>query len=213
MPCNLQLQGISFGKKVVTIKALIDKIITDGEVFPGNILKVGSFLNQQVDTDLMEQIGEEGARLYKDAGITKVLTVEASGITIAFATALKLHVPMIFAKKYGATNVTGNVYHAPVYSFTHQKTYDIVVSKEYLGPDDVVLICDDFLAKGNALNGLIRIVEESGAKLAGAFIAIEKAFQEGGDLLREEGVRVESLAIIESMDDGKIVFRNQDDMN
>ena len=193
---------------MVPVKALEDKIVNEGEVFPGNILKVGSFLNQQIDTDFMTKMGEEGARLYKDAGVTKVLTVEASGIAIAFAVAQQMHVPMVFAKKYGATNVTGEFYKTSVYSYTHQKTFDIVVSKEFIKPDDVVLVCDDFLAKGNALNGLIHIVELAGASLAGALIAIEKCQQGGGDLLREEGIRVESLALIESMEDGKIVFRS-----
>lgn len=193
---------------MVPVKALEDKIVNEGEVFPGNILKVGSFLNQQIDTDFMTKMGEEGARLYKDAGITKVLTVEASGIAVAFAVAQQLHVPMVFAKKYGATNVTGEFYKTSVYSYTHQKTFDIVVSKEFIKPDDVVLVCDDFLAKGNALNGLIHIVELAGASLAGALIAIEKCQQGGGDLLREEGIRVESLALIESMEDGKVVFRS-----
>ncbi len=193
---------------MVPVKALEDKIVNEGEVFPGNILKVGSFLNQQIDTDFMTKMGEEGARLYKDAGVTKVLTVEASGIAIAFAVAQQLHVPMVFAKKYGATNVTGEFYKTSVYSYTHQKTFDIVVSKEFIKPDDVVLVCDDFLAKGNALNGLIHIVELAGASLVGALIAIEKCQQGGGDLLREEGIRVESLALIESMEDGKIVFRS-----
>ena len=190
------------------MKALEEKIVNEGEVFPGNILKVGSFLNQQIDTVFMTKMGEEGARLFKDAGITKVLTVEASGIAIAFAVAQQLQVPMVFAKKHGALNVSGDIYKASVYSFTHQKTFDIVVSKEFLKPDDVVLVCDDFLAKGNALNGLIHIVDDANAKLAGALIAIEKGFQGGGDLLREEGVRVESLAIIDSMEDGKLVFRS-----
>ena len=193
---------------MIPVKALEDKIVNEGEVFPGNILKVGSFLNQQIDTDFMTKMGEEGARLYKDAGVTKVLTVEASGIAIAFAVAQQLHVPMVFAKKYGATNVTGEFYKTSVYSYTHQKTFDIVVSKEFIKPDDVVLVCDDFLAKGNALNGLIHIVELAGASLAGALIAIEKGQQGGGDLLREEGIRVESLALIDSMEDGKIVFRS-----
>ncbi len=193
---------------MVPVKALEDKIVNEGEVFPGNILKVGSFLNQQIDTDFMTKMGEEGARLYKDAGVTKVLTVEASGIAIAFAVAQQLHVPMVFAKKYGATNVTGEFYKTSVYSYTHQKTFDIVVSKEFIKPDDIVLVCDDFLAKGNALNGLIHIVELAGASLAGALIAIEKCQQGGGDLLREEGIRVESLALIESMEDGKVVFRS-----
>ena len=189
------------------MKALEDKILAEGEVLTGNVLKVGSFLNQQVDTDFMTLIAKEGARLYKDADITKVLTLEASGIAVAFAVAQQLHVPMVYAKKYGSSNITNDVYKASVYSYTHKQTFDIVVSKKYLQPDDVILLVDDFLALGNALNGLIHIVEQSGANLAGALIAIEKGFQSGGDLLREEGVRVESLAIIDSMEDGKIVFR------
>ena len=190
------------------MKALEEKILKEGEVLAGDTLKVGSFLNQQIDTEFMTQMGSEGARLFEDAGITKVLTVEASGIALAFAVAQKLHVPMIFAKKHGAANVSGDMYKASVYSYTHKKTFDIVVSRKYLTGGDVVLICDDFLAKGNALNGLIHIVEQSGATLAGALIAIEKGFQGGGDLLREEGVRLESLAVIDSMEDGNITFRH-----
>ena len=189
------------------MKKMEQKILAEGKVLPGGVLKVGSFLNQQVDTDFMTLIAKEGARLYKDAGITKVLTLEASGIAVAFAVAQQLHVPMVYAKKYGSSNITNDVYKASVYSYTHKQTFDIVVSKKYLQPDDVILLVDDFLALGNALNGLIHIVEQSGANLAGALIAIEKGFQSGGDLLREEGVRVESLAIIDSMEDGKIVFR------
>ena len=166
------------------MKALEDKILAEGEVLTGNVLKVGSFLNQQVDTDFMTLIAKEGARLYKDAGITKVLTLEASGIAVAFAVAQQLHVPMVYAKKYGSSNITNDVYKASVYSYTHKQTFDIVVSKKYLQPDDVILLVDDFLALGNALNGLIHIVEQSGANLAGALIAIEKGFQSGGDLLR-----------------------------
>ncbi len=187
---------------------LEEKILREGEILPGNILKVGDFLNQQIDTDFMVKMGEEGARLFKDAGITKVITVEASGIALAFAVAQALHVPMVFAKKYGSANISGDIYKASVYSYTHKQTFDIVISKKYLCADDVVLICDDFLAKGNALNGLIHITEQAGANLAGAVIAIEKGFQGGGDLLREEGVRVESLALIDNMEDGVIEFRH-----
>ena len=188
---------------MIPIIELEEKILREGEVLPGGILKVGGFLNQQIDTAFMTKMGVEGARLYKDAGVTKVLTVEASGIALAFAVAQQLNVPMVFAKKYGAANISGDVYKSSVYSFTHKQTFDIVVSKSY-----IVLICDDFLAKGNALNGLIHIVEQSGAELAGACIAIEKSFQGGGDLLREEGIRVESLAIIESVEDDEIRFRH-----
>lgn len=187
---------------------LEEKILKEGEILPGNILKVGSFLNQQIDTDFMVKMGEEGARLFKDSGITKVITVEASGIALAFSVAQALHVPMVFAKKYGATNISGDIFKASVYSYTHKQTFDIVISKKYISSDDVILICDDFLAKGNALNGLIHITEQAGAKLAGALIAIEKGFQGGGDLLREEGVRVESLALIDEMEDGVITYRH-----
>ena len=193
---------------MIPIIELEEKILREGEVLPGGILKVGGFLNQQIDTAFMTKMGVEGARLYKDAGVTKVLTVEASGIALAFAVAQQLNVPMVFAKKYGAANISGDVYKSSVYSFTHKQTFDIVVSKFYISSDDVVLICDDFLAKGNALNGLIHIVEQSGAELAGACIAIEKSFQGGGDLLREEGIRVESLAIIESVEGDEIRFRH-----
>lgn len=193
---------------MIPIIELEEKILREGEVLPGGILKVGGFLNQQIDTAFMTKMGVEGARLYKDAGVTKVLTVEASGIALAFAVAQQLNVPMVFAKKYGAANISGDVYKSSVYSFTHKQTFDIVVSKSYISSDDVVLICDDFLAKGNALNGLIHIVEQSGAELAGACIAIEKSFQGGGDLLREEGIRVESLAIIESVEGDEIRFRH-----
>ena len=193
---------------MIPIIELEEKILREGEVLPGGILKVGGFLNQQIDTAFTTKMGVEGARLYKDAGVTKVLTVEASGIALAFAVAQQLNVPMVFAKKYGAANISGDVYKSSVYSFTHKQTFDIVVSKSYISSDDVVLICDDFLAKGNALNGLIHIVEQSGAELAGACIAIEKSFQGGGDLLREEGIRVESLAIIDSMTDDSITFRH-----
>ena len=193
---------------MIPIIELEEKILREGEVLSGGILKVGGFLNQQIDTAFMTKMGVEGARLYKDAGVTKVLTVEASGIALAFAVAQQLNVPMVFAKKYGAANISGDVYKSSVYSFTHKQTFDIVVSKSYISSDDVVLICDDFLAKGNALNGLIHIVEQSGAELAGACIAIEKSFQGGGDLLREEGIRVEPLAIIESVEGDEIRFRH-----
>ena len=193
---------------MIPIIELEEKILREGEVLPGGILKVGGFLNQQIDTAFMTKMGVEGARLYKDAGVTKVLTVEASGIALAFAVAQQLNVPMVFAKKYGAANISGDVYKSSVYSFTHKQTFDIVVSKSYISSDDVVLICDDCLAKGNALNGLIHIVEQSGAELAGACIAIEKSFQGGGDLLREEGIRVESLAIIDSVEGDEIRFRH-----
>lgn len=190
------------------MRELEDKIIQDGQVLPGGILKVGGFLNQQIDVPFLMKMGEEIARLYKDSGVTKVLTVEASGIAIAVAAASSLGVPMVFAKKHKSINLSDSLYTAPVYSYTHKTTYEIAVSKEYISSDDVILIVDDFLAKGNALIGLIKLVKEADAKVAGAAIAIEKGFQDGGDMVRKMGVRVESLAIVDSMnDDGTIVFR------
>lgn len=190
------------------MRELEDKILHDGQVLPGGILKVGGFLNQQIDVPFLMKMGEEIARLYKDSGVTKVLTVEASGIAIAVAAASSLGVPMVFAKKHKSINLSDSLYTAPVYSYTHKTTYEIAVSKEYISSDDVILIVDDFLAKGNALIGLIKLVKEADAKVAGAAIAIEKGFQDGGDMVRKMGVRVESLAIVDSMnDDGTIVFR------
>ncbi len=190
------------------MRELEDKILHDGQVLPGGILKVGGFLNQQIDVPFLMKMGDEIARLYKDSGVTKVLTVEASGIAIAVAAASSLGVPMVFAKKHKSINLSDSLYTAPVYSYTHKTTYEIAVSKEYISSDDVILIVDDFLAKGNALIGLIKLVKEADAKVAGAAIAIEKGFQDGGDMVRKMGVRVESLAIVDSMnDDGTIVFR------
>ncbi len=189
------------------MKALEDKILAEGKVCPGCILKVGSFLNQQIDCTFMMKMGEEVARLFKNENITKVLTVEASGIAFALAAGVSLNAPAVFAKKHTARNVQSDVYSAVVYSYTHQQEYEIVVSDAYITKDDTVLIVDDFLAVGNALNGLIEIVRQSGAKLAGCAVAVEKGFQSGGDKLREQGIRVESLACIESMDEEKLLFR------
>lgn len=190
---------------------LQEKIIKDGKVFAGNILKVDSFLNHQIDVDFMDQLGKEIARRFLSARVTKVLTIEASGIAIAYPVARELHCPMVFAKKSKTKNLGGLVYSAPVQSFTHDCVYDIRVSKEYISADDVVLIVDDFLANGNAVRGLIDIVKQAKATLAGVGIAVEKGFQNGGDELRGEGIRVESMAIIEEMDalDGEITFRDE----
>lgn len=173
----------------------------------GDVLKVGSFLNQRIDTAFMMEMGEEIATRYQNNAVTKILTIESSGIAIAMAAALQMGVPFVFAKKNKSVNMDDAVYSARISSFTHGNTYEAVVGKEFLTSGDTVLIIDDFLARGNALNGLIDIVKQSGATLAGAAIAIEKGFQGGGDALREQGVRVESLALIESMDDGTISFR------
>lgn len=184
-----------------------EKILTEGQVLPGGILKVGSFLNQQIDTAFLRAIGQEIARLYGESGVTKVLTIEASGIAIAAAAAMELGVPMLFAKKHKTSNVDGTIYSTIVHSFTHGTDYTVVVSRDYLRADDTVLLVDDFLANGAALRGLVELCRQAGACVAGAAIAIEKAFQGGGDALRAAGVRVESLAVIERMDGDRITFR------
>ena len=190
------------------MKILEDRIISEGKVLPGNVLKVGSFINHMIDPSLTDRMGEEFFERYRDAGITKILTVEASGIAIAYAAARYFSCPLLFAKKNQTSNISSDVYSAPVKSFTHGKTYNIMVSKDFLLPEDTVLVIDDFLAVGNALIGLFSIVEQSGAKLAGAGIAIEKGYQHGGDALRDKGYRIESLAIVDSMDEHGIVFRH-----
>lgn len=190
------------------MKLLEDRILKDGKIFEGNVLKVDSFLNHQLDIKLLSAIGEELNNKYSDCDITKVLTIEASGIGVGCMVAQFFNCPLVFAKKTKTINIKGDVYSSKVESFTHRCTYDIIVSKDFLSPDDNVLIVDDFLAKGNALNGLIDIVNQSGAHLAGCGIAIEKAFQGGGDKLRKQGIRVESMAIIEEMDceNGTLTF-------
>ena len=191
------------------MRKLEERILKDGKVFKGNVLKVDSFLNHQLDVGLLSDIGKELKRLYNDCDITKVLTIEASGIGVGCMVAQFFDCPLIFAKKTKTINIKGDVYKSQVESFTHQCVYDIIVSKEFLHSDDTVLIIDDFLAKGQALNGLIDIAQKAGATVAGAGIVIEKGFQDGGKLIRDKGVRVESLAIIDSMDDsGKITFRD-----
>ena len=189
------------------MRALEERILADGKILPGNILNVGHFLNQQIDTQLMGAMGEEVARLYAGEGVTKVLTVEASGIAFAYAIARAMGLPMVFAKKGSAANVAGDVYGAEVYSYTHRQSYQIVVSNDLISKDDVVLLADDFLANGKALEGLVEIVQQAGARLAGAAIAIEKGFQQGGADLRAQGVRVDSLAIVDSMTDDSLTFR------
>lgn len=191
------------------MKLLEDRIIKDGKVFSGNVLKVDSFLNHQIDVELLDKMGLEVKKLFSDSCVTKVLTIEASGIGVGCMVAKHFNCPLLFAKKSKTLNIKGDVYTSKVESFTHQCTYDIIVSKDFLNGNDTVLIVDDFLAKGNALIGLIDIVNQSGAKLAGCSIAIEKGYQGGGDKLRAQGIKVESLAIIEEMNDttGEIVFR------
>jgi xanthine phosphoribosyltransferase len=185
-----------------------EKIRNDGEVLPGGILKVGSFLNQQIDTAFLREMGEEIARLYSGCGVTKILTIESSGIAVAVAAGMALGVPVVFAKKHKSSNVDGSIYATTIHSFTHGNDYRAVVSCDYLGRGDRVLLVDDFLANGSALRGLIDLVHQAGAELCGAAVAIEKGFQSGGDELRREGVRIESLAVIESMSESEIVFRS-----
>ena len=189
------------------MKLLEERIRRDGKIKGGDVLKVDSFLNHQMDVELFQEIGREFKRLFGDCGVTKILTIEASGIGIACVTAQFFGCPVIFAKKNKTKNIAGDVYTSKVESFTHGKVYDIIVSKEFLLPTDRVLLIDDFLANGSALQGLIKLVRDAGATLVGAGICVEKAFQPGGDLLRNMGVRVESLARVKSMsEEGGVVF-------
>ena len=192
------------------MKLLEERIRKDGTVKAGNVLKVDSFLNHQMDIDLFNEMGKEWARLFADRKITKILTVEASGIGIACVAAQHFHVPVVFAKKSQSVNIDGEVYSTKIESFTHKRVYDVIVSKKFLHPEDHILIIDDFLANGCALEGLIDIVNKAGASVEGVGIAVEKGFQKGGDLIRSKGIHVESLAIVESMDDktGEITFRS-----
>ena len=192
------------------MKLLEERIRKDGTVKAGNVLKVDSFLNHQMDIDLFNEMGKEWAHLFADRKIMKILTVEASGIGIACVAAQHFHVPVVFAKKSQSVNIDGEVYSTKIESFTHKRVYDVIVSKKFLHPEDHILIIDDFLANGCALEGLIDIVNKAGASVEGVGIAVEKGFQKGGDLIRSKGIRVESLAIVESMDDktGEITFRS-----
>ncbi len=195
-------------KRGTTMKALKDRIVKDGKIREGNVLKVDSFLNHQLDIDLFEQMGEEFKRRFEGKKVTKILTIEASGIAIACIAARYFKVPVVFAKKTQTKNIAGDVYTSKVESFTHGKVYDIIVAKEFLKPEDEVLIIDDFLANGKALLGLAKLVQNAGATVVGAGIAIEKGFQDGGKLIRESGIHLESLAIIDAMsvEDG-VTFR------
>ena len=194
------------------MQLLKDRIRKDGKIKSGDVLKVDSFLNHQMDIKLFEEIGKEFKRRFSDVSINKILTIEASGIDIACIVAQYFDVPVVFAKKSKTKNIAGDVYTTKVESFTHGKVYDIMVAKEFLGAGDKVLLIDDFLANGKALEGLAAVVKDSGAELVGAGIVIEKGFQPGGDRLRADGIRVESLAIVESMDEktGSIRFRGDE---
>lgn len=193
------------------MQLLEERIRRDGVIKPGNVLKVDGFLNHQMDVELFNEMGKELKRLFPSEKINKILTIEASGIGIACIAAQYFQVPVVFAKKSQSINLDGEQYTTRIESFTHKRVYDVIVSKKYLGKDDHVLIIDDFLANGCAVAGLIELVQSAGACIEGVGIAIEKGFQKGGALLRSKGLRVESLAIVESMDDetGEIVFRSQ----
>ena len=192
------------------MKLLEDKILTDGVVKPGNILKVDNFLNHQIDVAFLNEIGSEFARLFGDKKINKIMTIEASGIGIATIVAQHFdNVPVLFAKKAKSANIGDDLYTSVVKSYTYGKDYTITVSKKFLSADDRVLILDDFMAMGSAMNGLIDIINQSGASIEGIGICIEKGFQPGGQSLRDRGYNVQSLAIIENMDNGVITFREQ----
>ncbi len=192
------------------MQLLKDRIRKDGKIKEGNVLKVDSFLNHQMDVKLFQEIGKEFKRRFADEEITKILTIEASGIGIACVAAEVFDVPVEIAKKTQTKNIAGDVYTTKVESFTHGRVYDIIVSKEFLGKGDKVLLIDDFLANGKALEGLAELVTKSGAELVGAGVVIEKGFQVGGDIIRSKGIHLESLAIVESMDEktGEVVFRD-----
>lgn len=201
-----------FLRGAILLKLLEDRIVKDGIVKPGNVLKVDSFLNHQMDISLFNDMGKEFKRLFNDTPINKILTIEASGIGIACVAAQYFdNVPVVFAKKSQTVNIDGEVYSTKIESFTHKRVYDVILSKKYLSSKDHVLIIDDFLANGCALNGLLDIAQKAGATVEGVGIAVEKGFQRGGELIRQKGIRVESLAIIESMDadSGNIVFKEQ----
>lgn len=189
---------------------LKQKILDEGEIYEGNILKVDCFLNHQIDCVFMEKVGKEFYRLFKGLGVNKILTIEASGIAIGAMVAKEFGCPLLFAKKVKTKNIADDVYLTEVASYTHATTYNVMLSKRFLGKGDKVLIIDDFLALGNALKGLIDLVEQSGAELVGCGSVIEKGYQHGGDELRAKGIRVESLAIIEAMNQetGAVLFRD-----
>ena len=191
------------------MEILKQRILKDGVVKEGNVLKVDKFLNHQMDVKLFNDIGEEFARRFAGLGVNKILTIEASGIGIAAVVAQHFNVPVVFAKKSQSINLDGDMYSTKIQSFTHQRIYDVIVSKKFLNADDHVLLIDDFLANGCALNGLIELVEEAGATVEGIGIAVEKGFQPGGDDLRARGYHLESLAIVQAMDPetGEIEFR------
>lgn len=189
------------------MNALQEKILKDGKVLPGHVLKVSNFLNHQLDVELLMEMGREIASRFADAGINKILTIEASGIAIATVAAVHMHVPVLYAKKSVSNNLSNDRYVTEVFSYTHQQTYSVMVDRAFLTAQDRVLIVDDFLARGNAMVGLIDLVGQAGAQLCGVCSAIEKGYQGGGDSLRARGIRVESLAIVEELSERGIRFR------
>lgn len=191
------------------MKQFQDRIRAEGRVLPGNIIKVDGFLNHRVDTALMRDMAKEFKSRFDLEGLTAVLTVEASGIALATICAEEFGVPLVFAKKAKSDNIEGGLYKSDIYSYTYKKKVTLIVASQWLGPNDKVLIIDDFLANGEALRGLVEIVQESGAELLGIGVAIEKGFQPGGQRLRDSGIHLESLAIIESADETGIVFRGE----
>ena len=192
------------------MQLLKDRIRSEGKVLPGNIIKVDGFLNHRVDTRLMGQIADEFARLFDVENITMVLTAEASGIALATICAERYNVPMVFAKKAKSDNIEGGLYQSEIFSYTYKKKVTQILSKEWLNANDRVLIIDDFMANGEAVRGLCDLVSQAGAELVGIGIAVEKGFQGGGDRLRAAGVNLKSLAIIDSAEPGRIVFRDDD---
>lgn len=192
------------------MQLLKEKIKLEGKIFPGNILKVDNFLNHQIDVEFLQEIGKEFKNRFNNCDVNKILTIEASGIGIACITAQFFNCPIVFAKKTKTKNISDDVYKTDVYSFTHKTTYEVVVSKEFIGENDNILVLDDFLAKGKAMEGLIDLINKSGANLAGCGVVIEKGFQKGGKNLRDKGIRLESLAIVDNMDakTNTITFRN-----
>ena len=192
------------------MKLLEQRILEEGQVRAGNVLKVDCFLNHQLDVALLDEIGGEFYRIFQNDGINKILTIEASGIAIACMTAKHFHVPVVFAKKAKSRNLDGDVFTSTVHSYTYDRDYDITLSKKFLGPQDKVLIVDDFLANGKAMRGLLDVCGQAGCSVGGIGICIEKGFQPGGDELRREGYKLASLAIIDQMSDTGLTFRDSD---
>ena len=192
------------------MQELKDRIVKEGKVLPGNIIKVDGFLNHRIDTELMDHIAEEFGKHFNMDEVTMILTAEASGIALSAIVAHHFHKPMIFAKKAKSDNIEGGLYQSEIFSYTYKKKVTLIVAQEWIKPTDRVLIVDDFMANGYAMRGLIDIVNKAGAELAGIGVAVEKGFQRGGDRLRAAGVNLKSLAIIESAEPGNIVFRDED---